>query len=386
MSRRVACLMLACLAATAVWAEVPPRSDSGQTLAVPERDLELGEIYHVSPAGGTQFTWTTETPLVRTAASCNRVVGYVVAPFDIAEGDSPILAGALRIPVASLVSGIPAQDRALHGAEGLHVEEYPELRIEITGTRDAKLESDAGGRRTWSLHIEARLHAKDEAADVSFPATALLVPFTWQTMNFNLGDFFVLRGRFDVPAKALGLPEPTERTRDTTAETVSIGLNLVCSTASPDKNLDPSVDRAHHRKQLWFLTLLRDFDDPERAYAYAEKLATELWKQADALNRLARAALTEPDVSRRDFAFIRRIVERANELTAQADAQVLDTLGRLHFELGEYDAAVRWQTQAVEHIPEDMPPYAAQPIRAALESYRQAAGMEATPAEPSEKP
>ena len=86
-------------------AEVPPRSEGGQTLIVPREHLDLGEVYHVTPGAGTQLVWSNDAPLMRIMATCNRVVGYMVTPFDIEESQSPLLAGALRIPVASLSTG-----------------------------------------------------------------------------------------------------------------------------------------------------------------------------------------------------------------------------------------------------------------------------------------
>jgi hypothetical protein len=87
-------------AASEVAAGVPERSTCGQTLVVPAEQQALGEVYYVVAGAGTQFTWQTDAPLLRHEAACNRVVGYFVAPFDLEDGHPPVLAGALRIPVA----------------------------------------------------------------------------------------------------------------------------------------------------------------------------------------------------------------------------------------------------------------------------------------------
>ena len=66
-------------------ADVPPRSPGGQTLVVPAEQLELGDAYYVTPGPGTQLTFTSDAPLTHIVATCNRVVGYFVAPFDMED-------------------------------------------------------------------------------------------------------------------------------------------------------------------------------------------------------------------------------------------------------------------------------------------------------------
>ena len=119
-------------------ADVPPRSPGGQTLAVPNEQLDLGDVYYVSPGVGTQLTWTADAPLTHVVASCTRVVGYFVAPFDLKQGEPPLLAGAIRIPVASLRTGIGERDSRLHGESALNAADYPEITLEIGTTRRGK--------------------------------------------------------------------------------------------------------------------------------------------------------------------------------------------------------------------------------------------------------
>ena len=125
-SRIVLALSLA-LASVGLTAGVPDRSAGRQTLNVPEEHRELGEVYYVIPGAGTQLTWEADAPLLRSVATCNRVVGYVVAPFELKNGVPPLLGGALRIPVASLGTGYEHLDAALHGADRLDREQFPEF-------------------------------------------------------------------------------------------------------------------------------------------------------------------------------------------------------------------------------------------------------------------
>ncbi len=349
--------------------EVPPRALSGQTLDVPAAQLESGEVYHITPMVCTQLVWTSETPLLRVVATCNRVVGYVVAPFDIEEGDSPLLAGAWRVPVASFRTGLPERDAEFHGEQALNVAEHPEITFLITDVRDTEQASEEGERLAYSLTVDCEVTVKETTATVSMPMTWTLQPFTWGTMQLNLGDFVVLRGSFEVPVETLGLPAPDERSRDASAAMIRFDLAFLCSTVRPDKNIDPRVKHEDYYKLLKFLTLVRDFNDPEAGYRFGREYAQEIWNDGPALNRLAWSVLDEADIERRDMAFVEKVVKRANELLKGEHADTLHTLARWHYERGELENAVKFARKACEHL-EGLAPYEAAPIRQALESYQ----------------
>ena len=59
-----------------------------------------------------------------------------------------------------------------------------------------------------------------------------------------------------------------------------------------------------------------------------------------------------------------RAAERASEVREGQDAAILDTVARVHFELGNLDQAIQWQRRAIEQDPRDD----AQ-LRQALEKY-----------------
>ncbi|MFH1748549.1 MAG: YceI family protein, partial [Planctomycetota bacterium] len=347
----------------------------GQALEVPEAQLEQGEIYHVTPGMGTQFVWHSDAPLMRVMAVCNRVVGYFVTPFDIAEGDTPLLAGTLRIPVAALRIGAEDLDNEFHGPQALNAAEYPEITLEMTGASDVKQVSVDGDRRQYTLNLTGQLQVKDATVAVTIPMRMTLVPFTWQTMQINMGDMLILRGSVEVPTADLGLGPQNPASRDFASETAELDIYLLCSTMSPERHLDPNIKTAEHVKQLRFMTLLRDFDDPTQAYEFGRAFMREYWDNGPALNRMAWAALTEEDVRARDLAFVAEVVTRANELTKSTDAATLHTLAKLHIEKGEWPTALSWARLAAEHL-EGTPPYVAMPIRATLARCEQRAGQQ----------
>jgi hypothetical protein len=371
----IVCVLLLAQTVAGVFADVPARTAGGQALVVPQGHLDLGEVYHVTPGMGTQFMLHSDAPLLRMTATCNRVVGYFVTPFDIAEGQLPLLAGALRIPVASLTTASERFDQQLRSPAALSAAQYPEITFHMTGVSDSKLIEENNGRRRYTLTVAGQLQVKDRPLELELPMRLTLAPFTWQTMPLSVGDLLILRGEIDVKAADLVIV-PTGRTSsDVAPEVVTLDFFLLCSTMSPERNLDPNVRHEDHFKQLQFLTLVRDFDDPEKGYEFGRAFMKEVWDDAPAINRLAWATLTEEGIKTRDLAFALEAAQRANQLTEFKDPRLLNTLARVQYERADVDAALKWARKAVEHI-EDATPDVVPQIRAALQRYEARAGGE----------
>src|SRR5262245_28676149 len=96
-------------------ADVPPRSEAGQTLIAPKADLDRGDIYHIYGGEDAQVVVTSDAQLQRIVATTRRTVGYFVVPFDRGPTDPPIVSGCGRIPVASLDSGMTAVNELIRG-------------------------------------------------------------------------------------------------------------------------------------------------------------------------------------------------------------------------------------------------------------------------------
>ena len=347
---------------------VPPRSDGGQALVIPDEHLELGDVYHITPGTGTQLMWHGETPLMRMTTTCNRVVGYFVAPFDIEEGQTPLLAGAFRVPVASFGTGLEQYDAQFHGPQALNKAAHPEITFRMTGVTDVKPIGEESTRQSYTLELAGELAVKDKTVTLQIPMQLTFQPFTWGTMQLGMGDKIILRGKCEVKMEDLGLVPPGQRNPDVNIAAVDFDLYLLCSTMSPERNLYPDITHEQYRKQLRFVTLLRDFDDPEKGYEFGRTFMRESWDDAKALNRLAWAALTEDGIKTRDLAFAMKAVQRASELTGSKDADVLNTLARAYYERGELDTALKWQRQAAEQL-EGADPQVTGQVRSALERY-----------------
>jgi thiol-disulfide isomerase/thioredoxin len=91
------------------------------------------------------------------------------------------------------------------------------------------------------------------------------------------------------------------------------------------------------------------------AYTVAGKIVERATAAGDAqqLNEIAWAIVDpEQKLSNRDLALALRAAEKAAELTGSKDANILDTLARVHATMGNYAKAIELQTQAIAAAPE----------------------------------
>ena len=107
---------------------------------------------------------------------------------------------------------------------------------------------------------------------------------------------------------------------------------------------DPQNGNAKMQK---FVTMLLQMNQPKRAYAYAGSLLDEHWDDSGFLNGLSWFIATNPSIRSRDLKIAMRAADRANELTQERDPSILDTVARIHFEMGDVAKAIRIQKAAV---------------------------------------
>lgn len=161
------------------------------------------------------------------------------------------------------------------------------------------------------------------------------------------------------------------------AETKSSAILARVQKAADDKDwegvidgLDQLIDLdekyASYKVQK-FLIYLKELDDPTRGYAFGREIAFDHWDDAMILNQLAWFTVDTEGVKTRDLDFAMKAAMRANELTKGEDAAILDTVARVHYEKGDLQAAIEWQSRAVEFAKDDS---MGQEIRETLEKYK----------------
>ena len=358
-SRFLGCLVAgAILSAVAGYGQVPGRSLGGQTLNVPDEQMDAGEVYFVRPGEGPQVFLVSDALLQRLTVTTKRLVGYVVAPFDLDEaGTTPVLHAAFRIPVVSWETGIDDNfttpgggDEIVQSSEFLDRDNHPEMLVEVTRVVGFTQTHHDEVSTHYEVELEAKLTVKESVKQLTIPATLTFMPSTFGTMARLDGDLLFLESAFTLKREELGWKASSRDWANRIADELDVEIYLSMSTASPDRSLDPRLDPTNHAKQLRFVTLLRDLKDPEAGYKFGYAFMKEIWDQEEELGRLADATLSSPGIARRDLRFALQAARRANELAEEQNVRFLETLARVHYDMGNLDQALDWQKKAVSQL------------------------------------
>ncbi|MDX1964881.1 MAG: redoxin family protein [Pirellulales bacterium] len=122
--------------------------------------------------------------------------------------------------------------------------------------------------------------------------------------------------------------------------------------AAIDELVKLEPDAAKEANALKFLTLI-EMDATTEAYKMGDKLLEEYKDDAETLNEISWAILDTEDLSERDLDLSLKVAERANTVAKGEAPEILDTLARAHYEKGNVDKAIEFQSQAVEKVPAD---------------------------------
>jgi thiol-disulfide isomerase/thioredoxin len=100
-------------------------------------------------------------------------------------------------------------------------------------------------------------------------------------------------------------------------------------------------------QMMQFEFFLADASTAAEAYEVGREIMKKGWDDASMLNYLAWHVATDKTVARRDLDFALEAAQRADELTDNSDASILDTVARVYWEMGDKDKAIAIQTKAV---------------------------------------
>lgn len=159
----------------------------------------------------------------------------------------------------------------------------------------------------------------------------------------------IVAGNFDAVAEAKAVQDREKRMEEgqkklmaaIEAKDADAALAVIDELAAGDAEL---TKRAPYMKYQILLRLGK----AEQAAGYAGVVYDAMKDDAQLLNQVAWMLATADGMPTRDLDLALRAAERAAELTKRSDADILDTLARVHFERGEKDKAIEVQTEAVE--------------------------------------
>ena len=108
-------------------------------------------------------------------------------------------------------------------------------------------------------------------------------------------------------------------------------------------------DYAAYKTQKYMI-LADQLKDYDRANAFAGEVVEQSWDNANALNQIAWFMVDEAGLENCDAALAMKAAKRANELTEQKNAALLDTLARIYYETGDVKSALKWQRMAADQL------------------------------------
>ena len=350
-------------------AQIQPRSQAGQTLKIPEQELDRGLVYYTEPGGDSQIVLTSRASLQKVVFTNTRVIGYILTPFDLEESRLPVLSGGFRIPVRMFKSGVDGSQKILRSNQLLDSENHPDISFQIEKISEVELVEVSSELRSYRLTLHGALGVKGQSYPLELAGKLQFLPTTMRTFARNVGDMAVLETSCRLKLSDYGWT-PERNLKDRISDEIQIDVYLMLNTVSPDKSLDPRIDPALYQQQTRFLTLLRDLEDPAAAYAMARSLLPRIWDDSKELQRLVRAIVETPDVVRRDYRLALKVATRASTLAQDKDPAILALVASIHYATGAHSEALEWQQKAVDQLADTSRPQLADEFQSVLQTYR----------------
>ncbi|MCY3683182.1 MAG: YceI family protein [Gemmatimonadetes bacterium] len=174
---------LGCFAAQQVWAET--------SLGLPVEGVQT--IVLRNEVGKNQIQFVSSAPLEEIHGTASGISGELKLDPANLEG----LTGKIEVQVASMETGIEKRDAHLHSEDWLDEKQFPMIGFEIAGLKDVSVEVGEGRAIIKGLAMGMfSLHGVDKEMVIPFEATYLLA--SEQTKKRALGDFFVVKGEFEI--------------------------------------------------------------------------------------------------------------------------------------------------------------------------------------------
>ncbi len=198
----------------------------------------------------------------------------------------------------------------------------------------------------------------------------------WKTLLYDprfVGDaaepddrkgFYVLNGdRLELTTKFRGAPLTLKYSIITDGQALILIQDVPVLTAIFVRRLERPAARYYHSGRVW-----SEKKEYEKAIAdYSEAIRLDP-KHAGAHNGLAWILATCTDARYRDGGRAVELAKKACELSEWSDANVIDTLAAAYAEVGDFDAAVKWESKAIELLGDRK---MKEDLRSRLELYRE---------------
>ncbi len=334
----------------AVLPAVPEWTQGLQTLQIDDELFNEGLAYYLIRDQHAQVAIEINGPLTRLIATSSRAGGVLIGPFDADEvgaDESPLVAGSIRIPAASLTTGT-GQDRTLHSGMALDVANHTDIAFVFESAKTlGRKPGTLADSTLFDLELQGSLIFKGKSVPLTVEAELTLMLSNETTFGSGfVGDVARLTGEFEVTVEQLGL---VPRVAAFLGETAQVRFFLMFSTPDPERPIIPPSTPAAVSLQTRYRVSLRDRADAATAFAAGEQLLKAAWDDPGALVAFATSAAADTGLSRRFLGQAKRAAERVLVLGGDSpDPMALNVLARIAGTAGEVQQAIDLQTKAIE--------------------------------------
>jgi polyisoprenoid-binding protein YceI len=189
-------------------------------------------FYIADPNQGNTATFKSKAPLEDIVGTSNEIEGTLYFnPQNPQAGGS----GHIRVPIASLETGIPLRNEHLQSEDWLNAGKFPYIEFEITEVKDIKeVQSDAGsGSYDVTVVGDFSVHGKSKTLEV--PARITYLKESEQTRQRLPGDLLAARTEFTIVLADFDIKGPSSKRLigSKVGKKISIEVTVVASTVNP---------------------------------------------------------------------------------------------------------------------------------------------------------
>ncbi|MDX2148813.1 MAG: YceI family protein [Planctomycetota bacterium] len=216
----------------------PPRASSRKSLVVPDEHKKLGTVFAAISGGGIPIRFTSTAPLETIKGSATDVVGYAVA--GPADNPANLQAGAWRLGVASMKTGIEARDQHLAGSDWLDAAAHPDIIFQLTGVENLKVGKVQDSAQVKLKQFNATLNGvmtiKGVSRAISIPqALITLVEGNDTTLaTVGKGNILTIQCSYRVTLSEFGVKNRVISEDKKVAEVIDISTRLTMSDVMPE--------------------------------------------------------------------------------------------------------------------------------------------------------
>ncbi len=204
---------------------------SGKSLVVPDKLAKAGTVYHAMPGKDKQISFTSKASETIEGQS-NRVIGFAVA----GPTDSPaaLKGGEWHLPVDSLRTGNPAQEKHLAGADWLDAPKNPNIVFRITEVKEVKAGAADDKSKSYTATLVGKMSLHGVTKDLTIPnSTITFRKASAETAKTAKGDLMLIHSRFPVKLSDYGVKNNTIGKK--VAEEIKLDVTFYLSTVPPEQ-------------------------------------------------------------------------------------------------------------------------------------------------------